>query len=157
MELSQEPTEAPDKPLRDEIVEVLAAFFGHREDTTQAAGAVMALLNERGHVMPGFPPARQILRDAEQFAGQLILANLTVRIMAMLATVTIENPETKPTRKWLNDYLDGKNHGPVGKPMLWPGQLPALASMLRSWGYQPTPTTPAFVARARPNALTQMN
>lgn len=162
MELSQEPPEAP-RALRDEIAECLLALSpSPRGDADpdgcgRQADAVMALLHERGHYLPGAPPAAQILKDAEQFAGQLILATLTVRIMAMLATITVENPETKPTRKWLNDYLDGRRHGPVGKPMLWPSQLPGLASMLRQWGFQPTTTNPAFVARgAPPNALTQM-
>jgi hypothetical protein len=142
------PEEAAPKPLRDEIRDVLAALrpTDHVDVEARCADGIMHLLNERGHYLPGCPPAAQILKDAQQFAGQLQLAMLVVRLLRMLNT-RIVTPETKGLEKWLNDYMDGRNHGPVGKPMLWPGGLPGLADQLRQWGYQPTPTRPAFVAR----------
>ena len=161
MELSQEPQEAtqPAQPsLRDQILEVLLATRpvarGGDEEADQAcrdqADAVTHLLNELGHYLPGRPPAAVILDDAKQFAERLTLAQLALRILNMLAWSQLQTPETKPARKWLDDYLEGKNHGPVGKPMLWPHQLPGMAQMLRDWGFEPTPTKPAFVARALP-------
>lgn len=143
------------RPLRDEIAETLRATvrFPSGSDagdaeraTAQAADSIMHLLNERGHYLPGCPAASQILSDAQQFAGQLSLAMLVIRLLRILDT-KIETPESKGTRRWLTEYIDGKNHGPVGRPMLWPGGLPGLAGMLREWGYQPTPTRPQFVAR----------
>ena len=140
-------------PLRDEIRDLLIATEMQRPE--QIADALTHLLNERGHYLPGCPPAAQILQDAQQFAGQFMLAMLCVRLLRMLNT-RIVTPETKGMERWLNDYIDGKNHGPVGKPMFWPGGLPGLAQQLRQWGYAPTDTRPQFVARARPESVMTM-
>lgn len=156
-------TEAPDTPepatagppsLADQITDVLIAMrpaAGADAETIDQASrdqgaAIMHLLNEEGHYLPGCPPAAQILADAQQFAAKFMLAVLCVRLFRMLDT-RIETPETKGMRRWLEDYVDGRNHGPLGKPMLWPSGLPGLAQQMRTWGYQPTPTKPAFVAR----------
>jgi hypothetical protein len=109
----------------------------------------------RGHYLPGAPPAQQILEDAKSFAERLTLTTLALRILNMLAWEAIQTPESKPARRWLDDYLEGKNHGPVGHPMLWPARLPGLAHLLTEWGFQPTPTRPAFVARVLPNPTVQ--
>lgn len=154
-------TEAP-KLLRDEIAETLRAMRptdGEDISATDAingrlADSIMHLLNERGHYLPGCPPAAQILKDAEQFAGQFMLAMLCVRLLRMLNT-RIVTPETKGLERWLHDYIDGKNHGPIGKPMLWPGGLPGLVQQLRSWGFAPTDTHPQFVSRATPTLTMQ--
>lgn len=138
-----EPAEAKAPPLRQEILELLESTEG---DYPMWADAIMHLLNERGHYLPGCPPAAQILKDAQQFAGQLQLAMLCVRLLRMVNTGII-TPESKPMERWLNDYIDGRNHGPIGKPMFWPQNLPGLAHQLREWGFQPTPTKPPFVAR----------
>lgn len=111
------------------------------------AQMIVEQLVEQGHIVPGCPPALQILKDAQQFAGQLALSNLATRVYRMVKMTHIVTPESAGTEKWITDYLDGKNHGPIGKPMLWPRQLPGLAQLLRDWGFQPTPTKPAFVAR----------
>lgn len=156
MELMQEPTQpAPKVSLLDQITETLLATRApagaELEQVDQAtrdqAHAIMHLLNEEGHYLPGAPPARQILADAQSFAERLTLSNLACRILNMLAWSTIQTPETKPARKFIDDYLEGKGHGPIGRPMLWPSRLPGLADLLRKWGYMPTPTTPAYVAR----------
>lgn len=120
-------------------------------DAFDTADAIVAMLIEAGHVIPGAPPAVQILEDAKSFAGRLTLSNLALRVLNMLAWSNVETPETKPARRWLEDYLEGKNHGPVGYPMLWPGRLPGLANMLRQWGFMPTiaqPDQASYVARA---------
>lgn len=159
MELIQEPTPsapAPDKPLAVEVLDVLLqdmpsalADDRQRQDAAaKMAANVVQLLLDRGHYLPGMPPAERILQDAKSFAERLTLSNLALRILNMLAWTALQTPETKPARKWLDDYLEGRNHGPVGKPMLWPAQLPGLASLLREWGFQPTPTMPPYVARA---------
>lgn len=165
MELSQETTQPADHSLHDEIKDTLlrhrpniatmrtsATTDGLEEVVDQAcrdqADAVMTLLVERGHFLPGAPPARQILDDAKSFAERLTLSNLALRILNMLAWEAIQTPESKPARKWIDDYLEGRNHGPVGRPMLWPAKLPGMAHLLRQWGFEPTPTTPAFVARS---------
>ncbi|APZ81790.1 hypothetical protein vBEliSR6L_25 [Erythrobacter phage vB_EliS_R6L] len=144
-------------PLRDEIAEALKAMRLDGTDASmdEAASVITHLLNERGHYLPGCPPAAQILQDAQQFAGQFMLAMLCVRLLRMLNT-RIVTQETKGLERWLNDYIDGKNHGPVGKPMFWPGGLPGLAQQLRDWGYAPTETRPQFVARAKPQSLMTM-
>lgn len=155
-----EAAEAKAPPLRDEIIELLLAQAvgtagpGEESMAKQQADSIMHLLNERGHYLPGCPPAAQILKDAEQFAGQFMLSMLCVRLLRMLNT-RIVTQETKPMERWLNDYIDGKNHGPIGKPMFWPQNLPGLAQQLRQWGYAPTETRPPFVARARQNPTLQ--
>lgn len=144
------PAEAKTPPLRQEIVDLITAMAPDGTDGShgEVADAIMHLLNERGHYLPGCPPANQILKDAEQFAGQFMLSMLCVRLLRMLNT-RIVTPETKPMERWLTDYIDGKNHGPIGRPMFWPQNLPGLAQQLRQWGYAPTETRPPFVARAR--------
>lgn len=165
MELSQDApaTPAPDVPLVDEIKDTLLRLrpsaLAEGEQIDQAcrdqAEAVMRLLMDRGHYLPGAPPAQRILEDAKSFAERLTLSNLTARIIAMLYTTAIETPESKPAKRWIDDYLEGRNHGPIGKPMLWPARLPGTAAMLRSWGFIPTPTMPPFVARQLANPTPQ--
>lgn len=168
MELSQDApaTPAPEVPLVQEITDTLLRLrpsaLAEGEQIDQAcrdqADAVMALLEERGHVLPGAPPAQKILEDAKQFAMKLTLSNLALRILNMLAWSNVDTPESKPARRWLEDYLEGKNHGPVGYPMLWPGRLPGMANLLRQWGFVPTialPGQPSYVARALPNQTQQ--
>lgn len=147
--------EATAPPLPEEIKALIYATAppslaeGEQREKLLAdqASAIVHLLAERGHYLPGCPPASQILKDAQQFAGQLMLAMLVIRLLRLLGT-KIVTPETKPTERWLTDYIEGRNHGPVGKPMFWPAGLPGLAGMLREWGYAPTATHPPFVSRA---------
>ena len=163
MELSQEAqqgqlSQPADHTLHEAIKDLLLlkrpAVGMTAEDIDQAtrdqADAVMDLLTNTGHYLPGCPPAALILRDAKSFAERLTLSNLALRILNMLAWAAIETPESKPARKFIDDYLEGRNHGPVGHPMLWPGQLPGLAQLLRDWGFAPTvalPGQPSYVAR----------
>lgn len=147
----QEPKPLSDRPLRDELAETINKFIDYAHCDTAAADAIMQLLQERGHYLPGAPPAARILADAKSFAERLTLSNLALRIMAMLQGLTVETPETVPAKQWLLDYLDGKNHGPAGAPMLWPTRLPGLAYVLGQWGFEPTPTTPSWVARSLPH------
>lgn len=148
MELSQETEEgAPAPSLIDQLRLTLYDGLAAEERSIELADRVMALLNETGHYLPGAPPAAQIVKDARSFAERLTLSNLALRVYVMLSGMTVETPETKPARKWMDDYIEGKNHGPVGQAMLWPKNLPGLSHMLRQWGFQPTPTVPPFVAR----------
>lgn len=167
MELSQEVTQpAPGTPLAVEIMDLLLAAMPTglaggtwaeqmNEGCVKGAADVMNLLVERGHYVPGAPPAAVILEDAKSFAERLTLSNLALRILNMLAWSTLQTPESKPARRWIDDYLEGKNHGPVGKPMLWPVRLPGMANLLRDWGFEPTPTIPQFVARSAPKLTVQ--
>lgn len=180
MELSQESAPAvpaPEVPLRDELAEIV---YGTSQESVEhpwemvkgeppsarpvvndaydTADAIMQLLQDRGHYLPGAPPAAVILNDAKSFAERLVLSNLALRILNMLAWSNVQTPETKPARKWIEDYLEGRNHGPVGQPMLWPGQLPGMCHLLRDWGFQPTiagPGQASYVARALPNPTVQ--
>lgn len=160
MELSQEAQQGDlsrpaDHTLDEAILRCIIAT--NAKEGTSAASApairdeVMALLVDTGHVLPGCPPAAKILDDAKAFHERLVLSNLALRIFVMLGSMTIETPESKPAQRFIIDYLEGRNHGPVGEPMLWPGQLPGLASVLRDWGFVPTvatPGQPSYVARA---------
>lgn len=132
-----------DADLRSKVREVI---LHHAGDPDVAAEEVIELLTAERHVLPGCPPAGQILEDARAFAAKLVLSNLCVRLLRMIDTKVV-TPETKGLRRWLNDYIDGRNHGPIGHSMLWPSGLPGLAAQLREWGFQPTPTRPPFVAR----------
>lgn len=127
-------------------------------DAYDTADAIVLLLESLGHVLPGAPPAQRIFNDAKRFHDQLTLTALALRILNMLAFNNVQTPETKPARKWIDDYLQGVNHGPAGQPMLWPGRLPGMAAMLRDWGFVPTialPGQPSYVARAQPNPTVQ--
>ena len=137
-----------------QALDEMIAYMADPDHAGLQASAIMHLLNERGHYLPGCPPAAKILEDARQFAGQLQLAMLCVRLLRMLNT-RIVTPETKGLETWLHDYIDGKNHGPIGKPMFWPGGLPGVANQLRQWGFEPTPTRPQFVARSVPTLTMQ--
>lgn len=156
-----EPSPEAPPPLRDEIAELVKANLpalredGWKEESEasdQIASAVMHLLRERGHIIEGAPPARQILDDAQQFAAKLTLAMLCVRLVRVAAS-PIKTPESKAMERWLNDYLDGRNHGPIGKPMFWPSNLPGLCDQLRDWGFRPTDSRPKFVARMTPEEI----
>lgn len=159
-------TPAPDVPLQLEIKAALMERFPsplaegaqRAQAVEDMATAVVQLLEERGHVLPGAPPAQRILQDAKRIHDQLTLTALALRILNMLAFNNVQTPETKPARQWIDDYLTGKNHGPAGQPMLWPGRMPGMAAMLRDWGFVPTialPGSPSFVARAQPNPTKQ--
>lgn len=145
--------EAPPRPLHDDLVALIRDQLGSNDHDVSDwekgfASAIMQLLNERGHYLPGCPPAEQILADARQFAEEVVLSKLTVRLLRMGRASGIMTPETKGMERWLNDYIDGRHHGPLGKPMLWPSGLKGLAGQLREWGFEPTATRPPFVARA---------
>jgi hypothetical protein len=129
------------------------------EEAKHKAAAVMEYLQEQGHYLPGAPPAAVILADARSFAERLIITTLALRIVNMLSQETLITPESKPARQWIDDYLEGRNHGPAGAPMLWPVKLPGMVSLLRKWGFAPTPTVPAYVTRdltQLPNPQAQM-
>ena len=166
METPDAPAPVADEPIPPLIVEIARAIAdpgnfptkdNHRNaplSTVQwQAAAVMDLLNQRGHVMPGCPEAKTILADARSFAERLVMSNLAARLLNMLAWSAVETPETKPARQWLDDYFEGKNHGPIGCPMIWPLRMPGICALLRQWGFQPTQTMPPFVARAVPQPL----
>lgn len=168
MGLSQDApaTPAPDAPLQDRIAETLKPLQvneGMSADEIATihedqAEVVMRLLEALGHVLPGAPPAARIFADAKRFHDQLTLSNLALRVLNMLAFNEVQTPESRPARKWIEDYLQGVNHGPVGQPMLWPGRMPGMAAMLRDWGFVPTiaiPGQPSYVARAVPNPTVQ--
>lgn len=147
----------PIPPLIEEIkTAITASLFPpltHQEQKTvdAQAAAIMSKLMERGHYLPGAPCAQIILDDAKSFADRLTITTLALRLLNMLAFAHVHTPETKGARRWIDDYLEGKNHGPAGKPMLWPVKLPGICSLLREWGFEPTPTMPPWVARSLPN------
>lgn len=140
----------PVPALRDEIRDVLRQNVSDGLADEQA-NKIMAILNERGHYLPGAPCAQVILNDAKSFAERLTIVTLALRLLNMLTGLTLDTPETRPAKKWIEDYLEGRNHGPAGKPMIWPLQLPGICALLREWGFEPTPTMPPFVARSLPN------
>lgn len=110
--------------------------------------AVLHVLEQGGWVLPGVPPVKQVLADGQQFSDELVLVKLVARFFRTLILGNVVITETPQAMEWLRDYIDGNHtiHGPLGKPMLWPGRLPIVCEMLRSWGFQPTPTNPQFVS-----------
>lgn len=113
-----------------------------------ATNAVIAVLREDGWIKDGVPPVVQVLADARQFSDELVLTKLVARFFRVMILGGLIIPETPQAMDWLRDYIDGVHsvHGPLGKPMLWPGRLPAVCDLLRGWGFQPTPTNPQFVS-----------
>lgn len=110
--------------------------------------AVRTVLREGGWIMDGVPPVRQVLADARQYSDELVLTKLVARFFRLMVLGAVIIPETPAAMDWLRDYIDGTHrvHGPLGKPMIWPGRLPAIEQLLRGWGFQPTPTTPQYVS-----------
>lgn len=164
MTMNDEPdgpqADPPIPALRDELLELIRDQLMSTDEPVSdwekgVADAIMAKLNERGHYLPGAPCAQIILNDAKSFAERLTITTLALRLLNMLAWANVETPESKPARQWLDDYLEGKNHGPAGKPMLWPVRLPGICALMREWGFEPTPTMPPWVARSLPNPTMQ--
>lgn len=168
-QLSQNATGAANQ-LLDALSEAIkGAVLKHRpgaladaEQIDQAArdqaDAVMSVLDAMGYIVPGVPALAVVLRDFKVTHDRLTLTMLALRILNMLAFSEVVTPESKPARQFIDDYLQGKNHGPAGEPMLWPGRLPGLANLLREWGFVPTIALPgqaSFVARAQPPVVVQ--
>jgi hypothetical protein len=138
-------TETPD--LQHEIEVALNTLTGQSKNAEEAA-AVIAVLIRDGWVIPGCPPAKQILSDARQLHEEVVLTKLVARFMRVMILGAVIIPETIATMNWLRDYIDGTHraHGPLGRPMIWPDRLPTVQQMLREWGFQPTPTHPPYVS-----------
>ena len=100
--------------------------------------------------MRRLPPVTQVAKDAQHFAERLILAELAVRLFRVLVLGNIVITDSPAAMDWLRDWIDGtyEGHGPMGSgPMVWPENLTVVCGLLRQWGFQPTPTMPAYVAR----------
>jgi hypothetical protein len=148
---------APAEPLAVQLLRAIADpgnvpapgnFKGDRTVSEWSRDSVVAVLTEGGWIMEGVPPVQQVLAQAEAYSDELILTKLVARFFRVMILGALIIPETPQAMDWLRDYIDGihKVHGPLGKPMLWPGRLPAICSLLRDWGFQPTPTNPQFVS-----------
>lgn len=118
------------------------------EPESVVAGKIVRLLVDNGIVMHGVPPVQQVLADARQYSDELVLTKLVIRFFRVMILGAVIIPETPAAMDWLRDYIDGthKVHGPLGKPMIWPGRLPQICDLLRGWGFQPTPTNPQYVS-----------
>lgn len=129
---------AIDHVLRSDDLDSVLLFGFNRAPTREEMEAMAAL-----------PPSPQIHAEARHFAERVILAELGVRLFRMLFLGGIVVPESPAACDWLKGWIDGGvNHSPMGAgPMLWPEHLPFIAGVLRQWGFQPTPTMPAYVAR----------
>ncbi len=114
----------------------------------ETTDAVMALLRNDGWIKDGVPPVVQVLADGQQFSDELVLTKLVARFFRVLILGGIVIVETPAAMEWLKDYIDGTHrvHGPLGKPMIWPGRLPSIVQLLRDWGFQPTATNPQYVS-----------
>jgi hypothetical protein len=137
----------PPEPLDQLLLRTLKVE--ENEPLSASVEALMSTLAEAGYIVPGGPPARQILADAQQFAERVILSELAVRLLRTLVLGNIIHPETPTALDWLKDWIDGtlEGHGPIGKPMIWPDRLPFIAGLMRQWGFQPTPSIPPYVTR----------
>lgn len=99
-----------------------------------------------------YPPSpAETYRFARQIADQLLLSNLTVKVLRTMTLSKFElapGPVVEQAKLWLREYVDGTReaHGPLGSPMMWPNGIPGVEALLRGWGFQPTPTVPAYVA-----------
>lgn len=108
--------------------------------------------DEEMNAIASLPPAHIIARDAQHFAERVILAELAVRLFRVLVLGNIVVPDSPAAMDWLRDWIDGnlQGHGPMGSgPMIWPDRLTFVTTLLRQWGFEPTPTRPAYVTRQR--------
>lgn len=151
------PETASEIPLAEQLLHVIARPEDHAHPNggngitrpEWQRDVVMQLLHDGGWVLPGLPPASKLLADAQQFAERVILAELAVRLFRHLILGGVVHTETPAAMDWLKDWIDGtmEGHGPIGKPMIWPDRLPFIAGLMRTWGFQPTPTQPPYVMR----------
>lgn len=95
------------------------------------------------------PPSPALAADLNVLIGRSQLLEIAVRLFrfhVLSGLVTAEGPAFS---RWLRDWIDGKNHGPLGGAMLWPLGLTNTARLLREWGFEPVQDGPhRYVARA---------
>lgn len=94
------------------------------------------------------PSQELLLADLSRLAERCILDELCIRLFRVLILGNVVIPETPDAMTWLKDWIEGVNHGPVGRPMVWPSRLPGICSLLTSWGFEPTPGIPPYVTRS---------
>lgn len=131
------------------------------EEGTPQDGSALAVVfsrpvtdDELEH-MRRLPPVTVVARDAQHFAERVLLSELACRLFRTLVLGNIIIAESPAAMDWLRDWIDGtlEGHGPMGSgPMLWPEKLPMVGTLLRQWGFQPTPSVPAYVMRKPPTA-----
>lgn len=80
---------------------------------------------------PGLADDLDILLDRAQ------LLEIAVRLWRHFEAGGIITSETATFKIWLRDWVDGRNHGPLGCAMLWPTGMPQTAALLREWGFGP--------------------
>lgn len=149
------PAPAPEALHADLAAKLHLVFARHPVNPDALLVDVMTVLAEGGWIKDGVPPAVQVLADARSIYDEAVLAKLVVRFFRTMILGGLVVAETPQAMDWLKDYIDGavRGHGPLGKPMIWPDRLPAISSLLRSFGFQPTPTNPPYVSPRPGGAL----
>jgi hypothetical protein len=138
---------APEPVTRQHLADQLADQGGL---TPERALQITDLLADLGIIVEGVPPCRKVLADAQTFAERTILAELVVRLFRFFVLGSIVLPDTPAAMDWLKTYIDGVGHGPLGAgPLRWPGMIPSAINVLTQWGFEPTPSTPAYVIKRR--------
>jgi hypothetical protein len=149
--VTETPTPEPEVSAADLEGAIRRAIAEHQgitsESIDQQGKAVLNVLQTLGWVLPGVPPVKQVLADARQFSDELVLHKLVIRFFRVMILGGVVLTDTPAAMDWLRDYVDGTHtvHGPLGKPMIWPGRLTQVCDLLRGWGFQPTPTNPQWI------------
>lgn len=141
----------PQPVSRDSLIEFLGdSDLGPMLPPALAEQTAEAMIR-RGLVVEGVPPCRKVLADAQTFAERTILAELVVRLFRFYIMGSIVLPDTPAAMDWIKSFVDGTNgQGPLGAgPMLWPAMVPSAANLLDRWGFEPTPSSPAYVIKRR--------
>lgn len=126
----------------------------HLQPVFALADAMEAYASEPENAPATAPPADAYqgppTAAAGHFAQRVILSELACRLFRTLVLGNIIIADSPAAMDWLRDWIDGnlEGHGPMGSgPMIWPERLPAVCTLLRGWGFQPTPTLPPYVTR----------
>jgi hypothetical protein len=142
----------PDQPEQVQPAPLFVANISRVEDVDDALIVEFSrgVTDDEVEHMRRLPPSTVVARDAQHFAERVLLSELACRLFRTLVLGNIIIAESPAAMDWLRDWIDGtlEGHGPMGSgPMIWPEKLTQVATILRQWGFQPTPTVPPYVMR----------
>lgn len=133
--------ERPPEPLKIVSVERAESVVAPDSNITSQAITLTfnrGLSDDEVKAYEQLPPTPQMFVDVRAYAEQLMLARLVADLFRFYILGGLVLPDTPRTMDWLKSYMDGNGHGPVGRPMRWPGLIPSANNILLRWGYEPT-------------------
>jgi hypothetical protein len=86
------------------------------------------------------PPSPQIAADLAEMVRRAMTFEIVARLSRTYVLSGVMLPGGPEVTRWLRRYIDGDEEiGPLGAPMPWPDDLPAVGGLLRDWGFERSP------------------